>query len=204
MGLINGSVTYRRFRVTDTVTKDFREQLTGGMKRYAFRDINPKTNPEMSIGWVNSMDPIDTELTVEKVIFGRHVILGIRRDRKSIPAALLKARVSEAVRATLRERRAKKLSREETVALRETVREAMLAAVSPTTTLFEAVWNYETGDVFLSTQAQKAATEFAELFEATTGLGLSETTLVSRAEAFIESTGMNVELATLDESAFGR
>ena len=41
----------------------------------------------------------------------------------------------------------------------------MLAAVSPTTNLYEAVWNFETQDVYFSAQAGKIAVEFAELFE---------------------------------------
>ena len=67
----------------------------------------------MSIGWVNVFNPIDTNLTIEKVMQGKYIILGIRKDRKSLPAALLKAQLNEALRAQLRERRGKKLSREE-------------------------------------------------------------------------------------------
>ena len=134
----------------------------------------------MSIGWVNVFNPIDTNLTIEKVMQGKYIILGIRKDRKSLPAALLKAQLNEALRAQLRERRGKKLSREEVASLKETVKEQMLAAVRPTTNLYEAVWNFETQDVYFSAQAGKIAVEFAELFEETFGLSLTEVALRPR------------------------
>ncbi len=117
---------------------------------------------------------------------GKYIILGRRKDRKSLPAALLKAKLNEALRAQLRERRGKELSREEVASLKETVKEQMLAAVSPTTNLYEAVWNFETQDVYFSAQAGKIAVEFAELFEETFGLSLTEVTLPARAEAYVD------------------
>ncbi len=204
MGFIAGSVTYRKFRVMDELPKNFRERLQQGLQRYAFREIDPKKNPESSIGWVNPLDPLDPDLSLEKLLFGSFVVLGVRVDRKSIPAALLKARVSQGLREAMRERRVRKLSREEVYAVRQTVRETMLAAVPPTTALYEAVWNYEKGEVYLSTHSSRFGVEFMDLFEVTTGLALEEVTLLSRAEDIIESEGLSGDVTLLDEARFGR
>jgi DNA recombination-dependent growth factor C len=204
MGLINGSITYKLYRIDDKLPKDLKDTMVTNLAKFAFREINPKTNPEMSIGWVNVFNPIDTHLTIEKVMQGKYIILGIRKDRKSLPAALLKAQLNEALRAQIRERRGKKLSREEVASLKETVKEQMLAAVSPTTNLYEAVWNFETQDVYFSAQAGKIAAEFAELFEETFGLALSEVTLPARAEAYVESKGLGITLEEISPAHFGR
>lgn len=203
MGLINGSITYKKFRLTDDLPKDFNETAGRSLARNAFREIDPKKNPEMSIGWVNPLNPTDSSLTLEKVLMGKYVVLGLRRDKKSLPAAILKAQVSDAIRATLRERRAKKLPREEMAGLRETVKERLLAQVSATITLYEAVWEFEAGDVYFSSQAQKAATDFADIFEETFGIALEEENLVTRAEGYIHAKGLNVELSQLERSHFG-
>ena len=204
MGLINGSITYKIYRIEDDLPKDLKETISTNLAKFAFREINPKTNPEMSIGWVNAFNPIDTRLTIEKVMQGKYIILGLRKDRKSLPAALLKAQLNEALRAQIRERRGRKLSREEVASLKETVKEQMLAAVSPTTNLYEAVWNFETGDVYFSAQAGKIAAEFAELFEQTFGLSLTEVTLPTRAEAYVESKGLGISIEELSPAHFGR
>jgi DNA recombination-dependent growth factor C len=203
MGLINGSITYKKYRTADDLPKDFRESAGRNLAKHSFREIDPKKNPEMSIGWVNPLNPTDSNLSLEKVLMGKYVVLGMRRDKKSLPAAILKAQVSDAIRATLRERRAKKLPREEMAGLRETVKERLLAQVSATIALYEAVWDYEAGEVYFSSQAQKAAIEFADLFEETFGIPLEDVNLVTRAEAYIHDKGLDVELSTLERSHFG-
>jgi hypothetical protein len=80
----------------------------------------------------------------------------------------------------------------------------MLAAVPPTTALYEAVWNYEKGEVYLSTHSSRFGVEFMDLFEVTTGLALEEVTLLSRAEEIIESEGLSGDVTLLDEARFGR
>ncbi|MCX7719030.1 MAG: recombination-associated protein RdgC [Candidatus Sumerlaeaceae bacterium] len=204
MAFIHGSITYLRFRPIDPLPRNFKDLLSERLPKYAFREINPKTNPEFSTGWINAMNPIDTRLTIEKALFGPYVILGVRRDRKSVPAALLRARLSEAVRAQLRERRAKKLSREDVQQLRDTVREEMLAAVSPSTSLHEMIWNIEKQAVYYSTRARKAVEEFIDLFSETFDMTLEEVNLVNRIEGYISERGLDVELDQVEPAVFAR
>lgn len=203
MGLFSGTFTYRKYRITEEVPKNFKEALVQNLPRNAFREIHPQTNPEYSIGWINPFDQMDTQLGMEKVLFGKYILLGLRRDRKSVPAALLKAQLSDAIKAQMRERRGRKLSREEAAGLKDTIREKMLAEVSATTTFFEMVWNYETQEVYFSSQSGTACVEFAELFEGTFKLPLEEQNLVARTEAYIYDKGLGVELVDVDPSNFG-
>lgn len=204
MGLINGSMTYRKFRISDELPKNFKETLVQELPRYCFRDINPATNPECSIGWVNPFDALDTNLNLEKVLFGKYIIVGMRKDTKSVSGVMLKAQLTEAVRAARRERRGKKLSREEMNSLKETVKEKLLATTSPSIALFEAVWNYETQEVYFSSQSQKPMADFMDLFEETFKMSLEEVTLLSRTENYINRTGMDTDLALLSATHFGQ
>jgi recombination associated protein RdgC len=202
MGLINGSITYKRFRVTDKPPKAFHEKLLAGLQRYGFREIDPKSNPEQSVGWVNATDPFDTDLTLEKILVGDWVLLGLRWDRKSVPALLLKSKIAEKIRSTLAERRGRKLSREEVTQIRQTVKEALLATVAPSTAVYEVLWNLQTDLVYLSTHATRVADYFIDLFEETTGLGITEDTIVSRAEEIADREGLEFDLETIEESSF--
>lgn len=203
MGLFSGSFTFRKFRVVDDIPGDFQQTLAQNLARYAFREINPQTNPEYSIGWVPPFDPLDGNLAVEKVVLGKYILLGLRRDKKSISAPMLKAQIGEALRAKRQERSGRKLSKEEINEVRELVKDRMIRSVSPVTNFFEMAWNFETGEVYFSSQATKAATEFAELFEETFKLGLEEMNLVARTEDFIFRKGIGLELVDLEATNFG-
>lgn len=203
MGLFSGTATYRTFQVVDSLPSGFHDKLIAGLQRYAFRDIDPKTNPEQSVGWVNPFDPFDADLTLEKVLVGPSIVLGLRWDRKSVPALLLKAKVAERIRAKLAERRSRKLGREEMAQIRESVKEALLATATPATTVYDVVWNLDTATVYLSTHANKVVDYFLDLFEETTGLEIVERTLVSRLEHFADQQGLDLDIGGLDETSFG-
>lgn len=203
MALLSGNLTYKKFRITEVLPKNFKDSVVQNLPRHAFREINPKTNPEYSLGWVNAFDQVDTHLGLDKILFGKYILLGLRRDKKNVAAALLKAQLSKAIKAQLRERKGRKLSREEQLSIKETVRETMLAQVSPVTTFYEMVWNYETQEVYFSAQAGKAATEFAEIFEETFKLPLEELSLVTRTEAYILDKGLSLELIDIESANFG-
>ncbi len=200
MGILHGTATYRKFRVTDPLPKSFHEKLVQGLQRYGFREIDPKKNPEQSIGWVNAADPFDADLNLDKILYGDWVLIGLRWDRKSVPALLLKARTAERIRAVLAERRLRKLSREEIAQIRITVKETLLASVAPTTAVYEVLWHLSSGQVYLSTHATRVADNFVDLFEETTGLALEEETIVSRVEDFADRTGHDIDLEDLEET----
>jgi DNA recombination-dependent growth factor C len=189
--------------VIDDIPREFQQDLAKNLARFAFQEINPQTNPEYSIGWVPPFDPLEGNLAVEKVVLGKYILLGIRRDKKSISAPMLKAQISEALRAKRRERNGRKLSKEETNEVREQVKDKMIRSVSPVTNFYEMAWNYETGEIYFSSQAAKSATEFAELFEETFKLSLEDMNLVARTEDYIARKGLGLELIDLEPSNFG-
>ncbi len=202
MGILSGSVTYKKFRVEGKPDRSFQQNLALSLKRHAFREIDPKVNAEQSIGWINPYNPLDANLTVERVLIGSYLILGMRRDRKMISNAILKARLSDAMRAAAREKKLKKLPREQIFAMRETIREQLLASVSPQTALYDMAWNYETGTVYLSTQSRNTCVEFSELFEESFELSLTEMNLVSRTEDALLRLGVDAELSSLEPVHF--
>jgi len=203
MALFSGTFTYRKFRVVDDIPKDFQQTLAQSLTRFAFREINPQTNPEFSIGWVQPFDPLDAGLPVEKVVLGKYILLGIRRDKKNVSMPMLKAQINEAIRAKKRERGGRKLSKEELNETRDFVKDKMLASITPVTNFYEMVWNYETSEVFFSAQAAKPAAEFAELFEETFKLALEEINLVTRTEGYIAEKNLGLELIDLEPANFG-
>ena len=203
MSLFSGTFTYRKFRLADDIPSDFQQNLAKSLQRFAFREINPQTNPEYSIGWVQPFEPLESTLPVEKVVLGKYILLGIRRDKKNVSMPMLKAQINDAIRAKRRERSGKKLSKEEINETRDFVKDKLLASISPVTNFYEMMWNYESGEVFFSAQATKPAAEFAELFEETFKLSLEEINLVTRTESYIAHHNLGLELIDIEPTNFG-
>lgn len=202
MALLSGTITYRKYRILDEVPRDFKERMVQRLPRHCFREINPETNPERSLGWVNPFSPLDAVLNLEKVLFGKYILLGLRKDEKRVPPPLLKARLTEAMKHAAKDRKGRRLGRDEIAALKETVKMKALGETSPVSTFQEAVWDYETQEVYFSSQATKPNIEFSELFEETFELALEDQNLVVRTERNILENGLQVELDDLDAANF--
>ena len=42
MGLINGSITYKLYRIDDKLPKDLKDTMSTNLAKFAFREINPR------------------------------------------------------------------------------------------------------------------------------------------------------------------
>jgi DNA recombination-dependent growth factor C len=198
LGIFSGSVTYTKLRVEEKLPRDFHDTVTRQLARYAFREINPKTNPESSIGWVNPFDPLDSSLSMEKVLHGKYLLLTLRRDKKTLSGPLVNARISQAIRAHMREQRKRSLSKAEQASLRETVKAELLAQVSASTSLFEVAWNFEAGEVFFGSRSAPAIDLLLDLFQNTFSLSLVPVTVADKTEKI----NPDVDFATLEPGQF--
>ena len=68
MALLSGTITYRKYRILDEVPRDFKERMVQRLPRHCFREINPETNPERSLGWVNPFSPLDAVLNQDRAL----------------------------------------------------------------------------------------------------------------------------------------
>jgi hypothetical protein len=173
------------------------------MAGHAFRDIDPNKNLELSYGWVQAMDPGERITSLDQLVVGRYIVATVRRDSKAVTPALLKLEIRKALSAAARDKRSgRNLSREQVQDIRVAVRNKLLLAATPTTALFEMVWNYESGDVWYSTTASKPITEFVDLFEQTFGVFIEKVTAYTRADQYATRERLDVDLDGLERTVF--
>ena len=67
------------------------------MRQYRFKDIDPTSDRDESMGWVTLEDPFDTEFDLNKVFFTDYVVMTLRIDRIRIPAAIFKLHLQKAL-----------------------------------------------------------------------------------------------------------
>ena len=188
MGILSNSVSISQFRVIGSLpTTDQFAWVSERLARHGFMPIDQGT-AELSVGWVQMDDYRENSFAVPAAFWRDHYLaLTLRQDRRTIPAALLRAHQKLAERDFLAANsgysRVPKQKREE---LRDAVRCALLARTLPVPSVFDAVWNIETDVLTLATLSAKAIDQFENHFRKTfEGFRLVAIHPYARAEAVV-------------------
>ncbi len=190
MPFSSGTITATRYRASDPCPPDAAKKFTPEMNRQGWRPIQADKGEMQSFGWVDPRNPLSTRLDWDRQTLGAYLFLMVRIDRKSLPAALLKAHVREALRALAKEKKGRQIPRAERRALEEKVAADLLRQVSPSVAFYEAVWNTATGDVYFAAASRFANDVFNDLFVSTFSLDLLAACPMAVAGETAESLGM--------------
>jgi hypothetical protein len=182
MSLTAGTITCRTYRVTTPPVGDFLPGLQPDLRRHTFQPVRPD-RASRSMGWVSPRNLLDTSLRVDHLVFGDFLVLGLRVDKITVNARVLKAHFAQAVQQVLRERSKKQLSREERTAILEKTKLELMAKQTPATSVYEAAWNLRTHRVYFTGTNETLNAEFCDLFQETFHVGLTPLHPVLRAEA---------------------
>jgi DNA recombination-dependent growth factor C len=202
MPLTGGSVTMRAWRVADALPPNFKESFERNLKRHAFRPIDPERGELQSLGWVNARQMLDSNLNLDKVLFGNVILAGLRVDRLVINMKLFRATVAQEVAKALREARRPKLSREERLVIEDKARLELLKRAQPSVNVYEMAWHLQDGIVFFATSSQKMAMIFSDLFSETFQVSIEQQLPFLRAQAWADRQKLGQELLELLPSPF--
>lgn len=153
MPFLTGSLSYRSFRVLETPPEDYLESFTKSLKRYAFKPIPETSDALEAIGWTNPRNLLDTRLRDFDWHFSPYVLLGLRRDKKSIPKAVLRAQVQERVRRLMKQEGRGGVSRDERADIEKDERQKLLTRIMPSSSLTEIAWNLERGRLYVASSS---------------------------------------------------
>jgi len=189
MGILANTISCCQFQVAGTFPEgDLAAWVGEQLAKNAFQDIE-HSNEELSVGWVE----VDDFEACEFDIAGHYsrdpyLTFTLRRDRRRVPAGLLKAHLERAEAEFLAANpglnRVPKPRREE---LRDAVRGALLAKTLPTPTTFDATWDTRRNLLTLATLNGQVVEEFEALFKTTfDGLRLVSLHPYARAQQIID------------------
>lgn len=182
MGALKGSISYVRFFVQGDVPTRYRSKYVEGIGLRTFRPLKPSDEEDERVGWCSIHQPIDLELTSEKVFDGDFVNLGLRVDRYRIPGAIMKAHMAEAEAKMLAELGRERLSRTQKEDLRAMVARKLKERTMPVMRVYDLSWDVSTGLVRFFGTTAKIHDVLQELFEKTFGLELVRESAYTRAE----------------------
>lgn len=166
MGLIKGSLSLSRYQVKGDTPPDFWDFVDRRIRANLFLDIEGSSE-EQALGWVSVHDYLDTAFAYASYALDPYVVLGLRLDRRRVPAGLLKKYLRLEINKALALREGRGLSRTEREDLKEKVRLDLLRRIPPATQVFEVCWDTRRGEVWLGSAARAVRDLFEDLFRRT-------------------------------------
>ncbi len=163
MGLIKGSASISRYALKGETPPDFWDFVDRRIRANLFLDIEGSTE-EQSLGWVSVHDFMDTRFAYASYALDPYVVLGMRLDRRRVPAPLLKKYHRLEVQKALALREGRGLSRADREDLKEKVRLDLLRRIPPMTQVFEVCWDTQAGEVWLGSAAKAVRELFEDFF----------------------------------------
>jgi hypothetical protein len=189
MGILANTVSICHFQVQGELPKD--ELHAWASKQLAANRFNPidQGTEELSLGWVHLDDPKSSDFMTPAVCWREHyLIFTLRRDQRSVPAAILKAHLERAQDQYLAENPGfSKVPKQKKEDLKEAVRAMLLSQTLPTPATYDAVWDTRTGMLTFSSLSPKVIELFEDLFKKTfEGLRLAAFHPYARAESVLD------------------
>lgn len=172
MGAFTGTLSYKLFFVQGDLPDDWKTLFLHGIQRWTFRPLTPEDEDEESLGWVPIQRPLQADISYEDFIFNDFINLGFRRDRWSLPNALLRARTEEAEREYKIANEKQKLSKFERDDIKDMVRTQLKNQTIPRMKVIDMSWELSTMRVRFWSQSSTVIELFQEFFEDTFELKL--------------------------------
>ena len=173
MPALSGSLTYARLFVEGALPDDFRERFGAAIQLRAMRPLEADDEALERSGWCAIGDPFELDLSYERVFYNDYVNLGLRTDRWSIPAALVRTHLKEAEALYLEKKKRARLSKHERAELKELVLRRLRKQSVPQVRAVDVSWSLGEGIVRYFSHSPRAIAGLLDLFGKTfTGLKL--------------------------------
>lgn len=163
MGIFRGSATITRYDVNGRRAEGFADFVDERIRTFAFRDIE-NTADELSVGWVSAADFMDTGFAYAAYALDPYVVLGLRVDRRRLPAGVLKKYHRLEMRKAKKLRDGQALSRAERETLKEKVKLELLTRIPPSTQVYDVVWDTARNQLWFGGAARGVLDLFEDFF----------------------------------------
>jgi hypothetical protein len=164
MGLVKGTLTVTKYRVTGTLPPDFNKFIDQRIKEFAFTGL-ATGEEEKSVGWTSLENILDTNFEYANYALAGYLIFSLRIDRKVVPPALLKLKVLEAERDLIAHRGTNKIYKEDRRDIKERVRFSLLHQTQPIPAFYEICWNVDQGWLIFGSLSEKIRDDFEDIFK---------------------------------------
>jgi recombination associated protein RdgC len=166
MGLLTGSGSLTRYKVDGKIDGNVIETVRKGLSRHVIQDIDGEPK-EKSVGWTSFHTPYSPDFGGSRFLVGSYLVFGLRIDKKTIPAKLVKKRLEFLSAKRLAETGRRFLTRDEKSMIREQVLHSLSVKIPATPNCYDVVWEHEKEMVHFFSTMKTANEELETLFKTT-------------------------------------
>lgn len=173
MRITGRSRSLSRFLVKGELPRDPSALLLEAISRFAFRRIDPNGTQERSVGWVNPYDVFDTDFSKVSLFLEPYLTLTWRIDVRRVPKNSLLQCCRDGEREFMKREHLDYIPRQVRRDIREASYSALLARAIPTTSVYDAVWDLQSGVLLFGGTGTKLSDDFSSFFHGAFGLHLT-------------------------------
>lgn len=181
MGLLQGTMSIRMYRVEGELPKKYREEFLEEIQRNAFRELGPEK--EFGVGWVSPANFLDTDFEDGKVFQNQYLTTAMRVDKKAVNARLFRALFERELEKFKAESNREKVKPSEKREIKERLRRKLLAQAEPNRKTFDLCWDTGQGRLYFFGTSDRLQDLFREQFWNTFHLEPVMLTVKARFEA---------------------
>lgn len=173
MGLLNGQLTSRRFRVDGELPENFRDVYRDRLNEFAFREP-PYKSKEASEGWVHIDEMMNTSFeNFNRWLIGEYVLVALRIDQIRLPAKRFKAELKRRTQEWCTEREIERCPAAVRSEIKQVLEDEWLAQSMPTTKMVGFCWNLTTNVLYIESQSEGVCDQIRKRFFRTFGRRMS-------------------------------
>ena len=165
MGLLQGPMTIRFYRVEGDVPKKYREDFLEEIKSNGFRELSE--TKEFGLGWVSAENFLDTDFEDQKVFANQYLTLALRVDKKAVDARLFKALLAREIDKAKKAGNKEKLRPAEKKEIKDRLHRQLLAEAQPARRTYDLCWDVNAGRAYFFAVGDKTQDFFRDSFQKT-------------------------------------
>jgi DNA recombination-dependent growth factor C len=164
VGLLSGSASYIRYRVTGDIPKAVKPFALEKLQWHAFNEIDPGTLADKSIGWVSAENMSLTKFDDMHFAKDPYLVFSLRIDTRRIPPIALRAAVLREEIKVKEQSGYERLNRKHKMEIREEQTQRLMKKVLPLPAVYDVCWNTGAGEVLFFSTSRKANEDFVAFF----------------------------------------
>ena len=172
MGLLSGSVSYLRYRVSDGVPGSIKDFVLARLKEFSFREIDQATLTEKTVGWVSAENMASTFYDDLHFAKDPYLVFSLRIDVRRIPGL---ARKAAQLREELKFKKStgqERLRKQDKEMIKDEVWQALIKKALPAPAVYDVCWNISNDTVLFFSTSKAASDEFSSFFYRSFGIKL--------------------------------
>lgn len=199
MSIFKPTMAITRYKVSGIPETDGKDPIKAMMDIFTKDQIVDISDGEdVSWGWTKLTDPYCPKFDDITFITGSYVTVGLRVDKKSVPAAALKKEVYIAEKKEMEEKQIPKLARTTKVMIKEAVLKNMLAKAPVVPATFDVVWNVSDMEIYLFSTNKLARNVLEDIIHESFDLSIEMVFPFTMAEESVNES----ELVNLAQTVF--